>query len=140
MNPRDAYSEDSLIEQPAIQLFAQIGWQTRSALDEVFGADGTLGRETKGEALLLTRLRTALERLNPTLPTDAIAQAIDQLSRDRSAMSLPAANREVYGLLKDGIEVTRPTHRPEAKSPSASGSSIGTVRWPTICCWSASSV
>jgi type I restriction enzyme R subunit len=101
-----AYSEDSLIEQPAIQLFAQMGWQTRSALDEVFGADGTLGRETKGEALLLQRLRTALERLNPTLSTDAIAQAIDQLSRDRSSMSLPAANREVYGLLKDGIEVT----------------------------------
>ncbi|HNL22939.1 MAG TPA: type I restriction endonuclease subunit R, partial [Rhodocyclaceae bacterium] len=37
---------------------------------------------------------------------EALSQAIDQLTRDRSAMSLVAANREVYGLLKDGIEVT----------------------------------
>lgn len=111
------YSEDSLIEQPAIQLFAQMGWQTRSALDEVFGADGTLGRETKGEALLLPRLRTALERLNPSLPPDSITQAIDQLTRDRSAMALAAANREVYGLLKDGIEVTVADSRTGGQEP-----------------------
>ncbi|MDH4304779.1 MAG: type I restriction endonuclease subunit R [Nitrospira sp.] len=101
-----AYSEDSLVEQPAIQLFAELGWQTVSALEEVFGVSGTPGRETKGETVLLPRLRTALERLNPSLPPEAISQAIDQLTRDRSAMSLAAANREVYGLLKDGIEVT----------------------------------
>ena len=56
------YSEDSLVEQPAIQLFAKLGWQTVTALEEVFGLDGTLGRETKGEAVLVPRLRTALER------------------------------------------------------------------------------
>lgn len=77
-----------------------MGWQTLSALDEVFGDGGTLGRETKGEAVLLPRLRSALERLNPSLPPEALSQAIDQMTRDRSAMSLPAANREVYGLLK----------------------------------------
>lgn len=97
-----AYTEDSLVEQPAIQLFATMGWQTLSALEEVFGVGGTLGRETKGEAVLLPRLRAALEQLNPLLPPEAISQAIDQLIRDRSAMSLAAANREVYGLLKGG--------------------------------------
>jgi len=49
----NAYSEDQLVEQPAIQLFAEMGWQTVSALEEVFGVGGTLGRETKGEAVLL---------------------------------------------------------------------------------------
>lgn len=44
-----AYTEDQLVEQPAIQLFAVLGWQTVSAMEEVFGAGGTLGRETKGE-------------------------------------------------------------------------------------------
>lgn len=47
MNPH-AYSEDQLVEQPAIGLFASLGWQTVSALEETFGVGGTLGRETKG--------------------------------------------------------------------------------------------
>ena len=103
-----AYSEDQLVEQPAIQLFAEMGWQTVSALEEVFGIGGTLGRETKGEAVLVPRLRAALDRLNHSLPPEAILGAIDQLIRDRSVMSLAAANREVYGLLKEGIEVSVP--------------------------------
>ena len=101
-----AYSEDQLVEQPAIALLASLGWQTTSAIEEVLGAGSTLGRETKGEAVLLPRLRTTLERLNPSLPPEALSQAIDQLTRDRSAMSLAAANREVYELLKNGIEVS----------------------------------
>ncbi len=48
-----AYSEDQLVEQPAIGLFAELGWQTVSALEETFGAGGTLGRETKGEVVLV---------------------------------------------------------------------------------------
>jgi type I restriction enzyme, R subunit len=101
-----AYSEDSLVEQPAIQLFAEMGWQIVSALEEVFGVGSTLGRETRSEAVLVPRLHAALERLNPSLPPEAISGAIDQLNRDRSVMSLAAANREVYGLLKEGIEVS----------------------------------
>jgi len=103
-----AYSEDQLVEQPAIGLFSALGWQTLSATEEVFGAGGTLGRETKSEAVLAPRLRAALARLNPTLPLDAVTAAIDSLSRDRSAMSLESANREVYHLLKEGIAVSVP--------------------------------
>ncbi len=103
-----AYTEDQLVEQPAIGLFAQLGWETVSAMEEVFGANGTLGRETKGEVVLLPRLRAALERLNPSLPAEAISTAIDELTRDRSAMVLAAANREVYSLLKEGIQVSVP--------------------------------
>jgi len=103
-----AYSEDQLVEQPAIGLFAELGWQTVSALDETFGACGLLGRETKGEVVLVERLRAALGKFNPTLPPEAIANAVDELTRDRSAMSLEAANREVYRLLKEGITVSVP--------------------------------
>jgi type I restriction enzyme R subunit len=42
MSPH-AYTEDQLVEQPAIGLFAVLGWQTVSAKEEVFGANGTLG-------------------------------------------------------------------------------------------------
>ena len=37
MSPH-AYTEDQLVEQPAIGLFAELGWATVSALEETFGA------------------------------------------------------------------------------------------------------
>ncbi|MBC8094748.1 MAG: hypothetical protein H7Y43_02940 [Akkermansiaceae bacterium] len=46
-----AYTEDQLVEQPAIGLLAEIGWSAVSALEETFGATGTLLRETKGEVV-----------------------------------------------------------------------------------------
>lgn len=101
-----AYTEDQLVEQPAIGLFAELGWETVSAKEERFGVGGTLGRETSGEVVLVPRLCAALERLNPELPPEAIAAAADELIRDRSAMLLEQANREVYRLLKEGIPVS----------------------------------
>ena len=103
-----AYTEDQLVEQPAIGLFAELDWQTVSAMEEIFGPAGTLGRETKGQVVLLDRLRTALGKFNTSLPPEAINTAIDELTHDRSAMSLEAANREVYQLLKDGVPVSVP--------------------------------
>ena len=41
------------------------------------------------------RLLSTPERLNPALPPEAITAAVDELTRDRSAMSLGATNREV---------------------------------------------
>jgi type I restriction enzyme R subunit len=113
-----AYTEDQLVEQPAIGLFAALGWGAVSALEETFGPGGTLERETKGEVVLLARLRAALARLNPGLPAEAVGAALDELTRDRSAMSLEAANREVYGLLKEGIRVSLADTEP---SPVPSG-------------------
>ncbi|MEO7299328.1 MAG: type I restriction endonuclease [Verrucomicrobiota bacterium] len=122
-----AYTEDQLVEQPAMGLFAELGWQTLSAREEMFGRSrgdethlsqsqsqslltspptNNLGRETPSEVVLVSRLRAALVRLNPALPAEAISSAVDELTRDRSAMSLAAANREVYLLLKEGIKVS----------------------------------
>ena len=39
-----AYTEDQLVEQPAIGLFAALGWQTVSALEESFGVSGNSGQ------------------------------------------------------------------------------------------------
>ena len=124
MSPH-AYTEDQLVEQPAIGLFAELGWTTVSAMEETFGRDGTLGRETKSEVVLAPRLRDALVRLNPDLPPEAVTAALDELTRDRSAMSLEAANREVYGLLKEGIRVSvaniEPVSSPSPQPSPASG-------------------
>ena len=133
-----AYTEDQLVEQPAIGLLAELGWRTVSASEEIFGCaepspvpsghplplgegrgEGrvALGRETKGEVVLTVRLRAALTKLNPTLPPEAIAAAVDELTRDRSTLLLEQANREVYGLLKQGILVSFADR--EAPAPSS---------------------
>jgi type I restriction enzyme R subunit len=103
------YSEDLLVEQPALELLAELGWQTACGLEETFAPEGgSLGRRDRREVVLLPRLRAALERLNPGQPPEAISAAIEELSRNRSAMGLVAANREVYRLLKDGVLVSVP--------------------------------
>jgi type I restriction enzyme R subunit len=140
------YTEELLVELPAFELFAGLGWATVSALEEVFGKTepspnaerpsspallpggeggggvAALGREMSGEVVLVARLRPALVKLNPKLPPEAIATAIDELTRDRSAMDLAAANREVYALLKDGIRVTVAD-----REPAMSGSTEATL-------------
>jgi len=96
-----AYTEDQLVEQPAIQLFAALGWQTASAMEEVFGANGTLSRETPGEVVLVGRLRAAWEKLNASrtghdaLPPEAIDAAIDELTRDHSALVFTGTEKQL---------------------------------------------
>ncbi len=96
-------------------------------MEETFGPGGTLGREAKGEVVLLDRLRAALSRLNPSVPPEAIDTAIDELTRDRSAMSLEAANRQIYRLLKDGIPVSVADRELGGQRPSACASSTGRI-------------
>ena len=101
------FSEDTLVEQPAIALFAELGYETANCFNEKTGTtDSTLGRETTEEVVLVRRLRSGLNKINPDLDSDAIDAAIEELTRDRNAMSLVQANREVYKLLKDGVKVS----------------------------------
>jgi type I restriction enzyme R subunit len=94
-----AYTEDQLVEQPAIGLFAELGWivaepPTNSGCAGEHPDAGLLGLETKGEVVLVPRLR-APERLNPALPPEAITVAVDEVTRDRSAMSLRSPQRNL---------------------------------------------
>jgi len=102
------YTEDYLIQQPAILRFQELGWEVADCFEEKCGVQGTLGRETRAEVVLVSKLRPALERLNPEASAEAIDLAIEELTRDRSAQSPPQANREIYQLLKDGDTSRRP--------------------------------
>ena len=108
------YSEDELIEQPAINLLAEMGWETLNGYSE-FNQTGesSLGRKTKSEVVLISRLQSALQHLNPNATHDSITKAIEELTRSRSLMSLVEANREIYNLLKDGVKVT--TSEPDSE-------------------------
>jgi type I restriction enzyme R subunit len=104
MSPPGPDAEDAL-EQAAVELFSELGWQTVNAYSETFPA-GILGRENAGEIVLSSRLRAALDRLNPGFPREAIEQAVEEIARDRSALSVAQANREVYKLLRGGVKVS----------------------------------
>ena len=103
---QNPYSEDQLVEQPAIALLAEMGWETLDCYSEFDQGISPLSRENKGEVVLTMRLRAALERLNPDAPNAAVNAAMEELTRSRGAMSLVAANWEIYRLLKDGVKVT----------------------------------
>ena len=98
-------TEDGLVEQPALRLLSQLGWEVASAFDEVLGAGGTLGRDSQSEPVLGHRLRDALRTLNPGLPEATLEEAADRLIEDRSAMDRVRANREVYELIRAGARV-----------------------------------
>ncbi len=102
------YTEDALVEQPAIAVFAALGWRTVNLFNEKFGPEsvGTVGRETSAEVVLLPRLREALRRLNSGIGREALRLAVEELTLDRSALSPAEANRQIYRLLKDGVKVS----------------------------------
>ncbi len=103
------------MEQPAIALLEELGW-------EYFNQDADfLGRENNAQVVLTNRLRPALERLNPDAPAEAIDQAIEELTSDRSRMSMVAANREIYNLLKNGA-------RPKVADQEGNGEKVEPVR------------
>jgi hypothetical protein len=57
------YIEDALVEQPAIKLFTDLGWDTLNCWEETFGENSLLGRENRDDAELVNRLHTALEKV-----------------------------------------------------------------------------
>ncbi|MBM4140462.1 MAG: type I restriction endonuclease subunit R [Nitrospira sp.] len=103
--PINIYTESDLIEQPAIELFKSLGFSHQDCYNETFGETGTLGRETSSDVVLKPKLKKALINLNPSLPSDAIEQAIEELTSDRSILHPVTANREIYKLIRDGVKV-----------------------------------
>jgi len=66
--------------------------------------DGS-GRSDKREVIFRDRLRAAAVALNPEVPETAIDVAVDQVCDRRQALGTIAANRELDGLIRDGVRV-----------------------------------
>ena len=101
MTPR-RYTELELVERPALELLADLGWTVVDAYAETLGAAGTLGRESMHDVVLAHRLRDALHALNPDVPNLIVEEALAALTRDRSGMDATRANKQVHDLLRDG--------------------------------------
>ncbi|MGO1360767.1 MAG: type I restriction endonuclease subunit R [Brevibacterium aurantiacum] len=91
------------VEKPSIELLVELGWTPVDAFQEILGPEGSLGRDSQRDVVLVHRLRLAMRKMNPEdVPDIAINEAIEVLTKDRTAMDRVRANREVHDLLRDG--------------------------------------
>ena len=91
------------LEAAALELLADLGWQTIDAMDE---KPGDLGRQDSSEPVLKERVVDAVRRLNPVLDGGAVEAAVDVLIEDRSSIDPVRANKAVWELLRDGVQVS----------------------------------
>ena len=109
-------NEDT-IEQAAIDWFGQLGYSFLSG-PEIAPGEVQEERSSFGDVILVERLRTAVEGLNPNLSEDALDDAIKQVLRTDSP-SLVACNRRFHKLLTDGVPVEYRNEEGEIKGTQA---------------------
>ena len=102
------YSENILVQESAGNLLHdELGWDVQFAYNtEVLGKNGTFGRESYKDILLLRYFHEALRKLNPWINDSQISEAQKVLENRLSTSSLLQINEEKYFLLRDGIPVT----------------------------------
>lgn len=100
------YSEDGLIESTSMDIFRGMGWETANVhSDEVFGEDGTIGRDSETDYILKYPFLKACKKLNPSVPESAINKAFEKIISSTSTKGLVEINYDKYEQLRDGIPV-----------------------------------
>ena len=94
---------ESVVEQAALAWLESIGWQVVNGA-EIAPGELDAERENYGQVILERRLRDALVRLNPKLPSEALDDAFRKLLRPEGA-ELILQNRAAHRLLVDGVTV-----------------------------------
>ena len=108
-------TSETTLEKTAMDWFETLGWQT------AFGPDispdlpapnssrqaGGAARERNDydQVILVGRLQTAIENINPNIPPDAIEEAIRKIARADSP-SLIENNRRFHRMLTDGVDIS----------------------------------
>lgn len=113
------YSENILVQESAGNLLRdELGWDVQFAYNtEILGKNGTFGRESYKEIVLLRYFREALKKLNPWMNENQVLEAQKLLESRLSTSSLLQINEEKYYLIRDGIPVTvkKPAGQTETK-------------------------
>ena len=116
------YSENMLVQESAGNLLRdELGWDVRFAYNtEILEKNGTFGRESYKEIVLLRYFREALKKLNPWINDSQISEAQKTLEQRLSTSSLLQVNEEKYFLIREGIPVTvkKPNGQTETKKAS----------------------
>ena len=119
---RNYISEDQ-IEKSALALLAdELGYRTLDCFVEKTdgletAADGSR-RADKAAVVFADLLAERLRLLNPDLPEKVLADALEVLIARRPALSPLAANREIYDLLRGGVDVEYDDEAGRAKKGS----------------------
>lgn len=100
------YNEDNLVEQATADTLQAIGWDIKTAYKhEIFGSEGTLGRENKSVIILKKFLIPVLKKLNPDLPKNAYDNVYFKIAEKHAHGKIGSINRDKYLYLKNGINV-----------------------------------
>ena len=91
------------VEQAALEWLRDLGWQLAHGPD-IAPDTPAAERDDYGQVVLERRLRDALADLNPSLPTDALNDAVRKLTRPEGS-TLAARNREFHRMLVNGVEL-----------------------------------
>ena len=91
------------VEATALDCFESLGYASLRG-GEIVPDGPQAERQSYSETVLSERLRAALQKLNPTLPTDALDEAFRMVTVPQQP-SLIANNRAFHRMLADGIAV-----------------------------------
>ena len=94
---------ESIVEDSALTWFGELGYAVAHAPHLAPGEMAT-ERESFADVVLVGRLRDAITRLNPSIPSDAREDALRKVLR-HDAPSLIGNNRVFHRLLRDGVSV-----------------------------------
>lgn len=102
------YSENVMVRDGAGELLEkELHWVVAFAYNtEVLGENGTFGRKSYKEVLLVRYIRKALRKLNTWINDNQIDEAIKVLQKTVSTQSALEINEEKYELIKRGVPVT----------------------------------
>ncbi len=92
---------ECVVEQAAMAWFESLGYLILSG-PEIAPGEAAAERDNYGQVVLERRLRQALQRLNPAVPSDAIDEAFRKLTRPDSP-SLTANNHNFHKYLVEGV-------------------------------------
>lgn len=95
---------ESAIEDFAIQLFEQLGYRYIYAPDIAPDGDNP-ERSRYDEVILKDRLRSAVQRINPSVPPHALQEALKDVERIHSP-DLLANNEAFHRMLTEGVNVS----------------------------------
>ena len=103
------YSEDQLIQKSTADFMEkELGWKSVYAFDqETLGENGTLGRSSYHEVLLVRHFSKAMKTLNPWLTDKQLQECVERMTEHMSSQTLMQINEQKYQLIRDGIPVTR---------------------------------
>jgi type I restriction enzyme R subunit len=94
---------ESVVEDAALSWFGDLDYSVLHG-PEIAPGEPAAERTALGQAILPERLRTALHKLNPKLPADALEEAYRRVTIPQSP-SLLANNRAFHHVLTDGVTV-----------------------------------